>query len=205
MRAKSLPDLEGYRLIAGHPVLDFVNTVGGGRGFDPKEHLQSYAHLVAWSALVGFLERSQAVALAGLAQCGPEAAHQVLLRARELREALYRILTANAARQSPSPADLFLLSREAGLAMGRARLVSAKGHFHWEWPEPGNEPDRALWPVARAAAELVTSEALAWAKECGGDTCTWVFLDTSKNHSRRWCDMRDCGNRAKVRRFRKRG
>ena len=47
----------------------------------------------------------------------------------------------------------------------------------------------------------LTSEELDQVRECAGNTCGWLFVDMSRNHSRHWCDMRDCGNRAKVRRY----
>jgi len=49
---------------------------------------------------------------------------------------------------------------------------------------------------------LTSSQRLNQVRQCRGDNCGWLFVDGSKNHSRRWCDMRDCGNRAKVRRHR---
>jgi predicted RNA-binding Zn ribbon-like protein len=56
--------------------------------------------------------------------------------------------------------------------------------------------------VARSAAELLISPERACVRECASETCTWLFVDTTKNHSRRWCDMNSCGNRYKVRKFR---
>jgi predicted RNA-binding Zn ribbon-like protein len=64
--------------------------------------------------------------------------------------------------------------------------------------------DRMLWPLAHSAAELLASSERARVRLCEGEDCGWLFLDTSRNGARHWCDMKDCGNRAKVRRFRER-
>jgi predicted RNA-binding Zn ribbon-like protein len=56
--------------------------------------------------------------------------------------------------------------------------------------------------VARSAAELLQSEELGRVRRCDGEDCRWLFLDTSRSRNRRWCDMADCGNTAKVRRYR---
>jgi predicted RNA-binding Zn ribbon-like protein len=61
-----------------------------------------------------------------------------------------------------------------------------------------------LWILARSAADLLTSEQHAYVRQCASEECTWLFIDRSKNHSRRWCDMGDCGNREKARRLRAR-
>ena len=64
--------------------------------------------------------------------------------------------------------------------------------------------DRMLWSIAHSGAELLTTGDLSRLRECGGEECGWLFEDTSRNRSRQWCDMQDCGNLAKVRRYRTR-
>ena len=76
--------------------------------------------------------------------------------------------------------------------------------LRWEWRGAAARLESPLWPVARAAAALLTSPELARLRQCGGDDCGWLFLDGSRNHSRQWCTMEDCGNLSKVRRFRER-
>jgi predicted RNA-binding Zn ribbon-like protein len=80
------------------------------------------------------------------------------------------------------------------------RLVPAKEGFEWKFGDL-LDFDSVLWPIARSAAELLVSDQLAYVRACSSKACEWFFLDTSKNHHRRWCDMTRCGNRAKVRRF----
>ena len=76
--------------------------------------------------------------------------------------------------------------------------------FAWDWSGAGPALDRPLWPIARSAAELLTGPAHEHVKQCPGAHCGWVFLDLTKNHRRRWCEMEVCGSRAKVRRYRER-
>ncbi|MBI4413448.1 MAG: CGNR zinc finger domain-containing protein, partial [candidate division NC10 bacterium] len=72
--------------------------------------------------------------------------------------------------------------------------------FAWRWTGDGQRLDRMLWAVTRSAADLLTSGELAAVRECEAETCAWLFMDRSRNRSRRWCDMKACGNRAKARR-----
>lgn len=190
-----------YERIAGDLALDFANTMGGARGISPKESLQSYGHLVAWANYCELIGRARAEELIKLGETQAAAAQEVLSRAISLREAIYRVVSGSV----PKEEDLFLLSREYQFAMGRARLTAGKKEYSWQWPDSKTDLDQMLWPVAKAATDLLTStENVQFLKECEGDTCTWLFLDTSKNHRRRWCVMSDCGNRAKAKRFRAR-
>jgi predicted RNA-binding Zn ribbon-like protein len=80
-------------------------------------------------------------------------------------------------------------------------MVSDGGEFAWEWMGQGSDLAAPFWPIALAAAELLASDDLALVRECRSATCRWLFLDQSRNHSRRWCDMKTCGNRVKARRY----
>jgi predicted RNA-binding Zn ribbon-like protein len=93
------------------------------------------------------------------------------------------------------------VNAEIGNALANAQIASVGSGFTWDWTD-GNTLDAPLWAVARDAGNLLTSESLQRLRECDGDVCGWLFLDLTKNGSRRWCDMRGCGNRAKVRRYR---
>lgn len=190
-------------LIGGRPALDFVNT-GGGERNGPPERIGSYADLLAWSRHAGVLADDALVPLERAAADDPDAAAAVVERALALREALYRIFTAAADGRAPEASDRVRLEDEVAEALRHRRLVPTDGRFGWRFEGGGDRLDRPLWTVADDAAELLTSDLLARVKECRGDRCTWLFLDESRNRSRRWCDMGDCGNRAKVRRYRKR-
>ena len=182
--------------------LDFVNTVGGrdAAGAPLREKLAAYPDLLVWSAAAG--DRRAAASLVPLARRNPAAAAAAMDRAIHLREALYRIFRCTMDQRRPKEPDLALLRDH--LAGARAHQVfAAQGRaFAWIFPHPSQSFDRVLWPVALSAAGLLASPDLPKVRQCAGGDCGWLFLDTSRNRRRQWCDMRDCGNRAKVRRFR---
>ncbi len=169
-----------------------------------EEHLNDYRDLLAWSQHTGLLAETEAQKLIRACRQRQEEATLVLKRALALREAIYRICKAILDKTPPRRPDLDLLNQELAIAHGRVKLASGKESFVWEWTQGRNTLDRMLWQIADSAAELLTTDDLTCLRECGGENCGWLFLDTSKNHSRQWCDMRDCGNLAKVRRFRSR-
>ena len=156
-----------------------------------------------WAQLGGVLGKAQSAALITEANMRPEAAARVLRRAKTLREALHRLVAMLIAKRAPPKADLEVLNTELAQAMTHARLEKRPGGYNWGWDETQSVAlDAPLWPVSRAAAQLLTAADHTRLRECNSETCGWYFLDTTKNHSRRWCDMRGCGNRAKVRRYR---
>ena len=118
-----------------------------------------------------------------------------------LREALYRVFSAVAAGAAGPAADLATLNEALADGFGHVRLAPDGDGYRWGWQIDPPALDRMLWPVLRSAVELLTSDQLDRVKECPGlADCGWLFFDTSKNGSRRWCSMEGCGNRAKGRR-----
>ncbi len=197
------PPAKKFLFVGGDLCLDFANTVGGKRGAVAREHLNTYADFLSWCRQAEILDNVQEERLGNLAAAERGEAESVLGRAVELREAIYRIFATLAEQQVPDTADLERLNSELATALCRLRVRAGADGFDWRWAADEPRLEHPLAPVARAAAELLTDgEALAHVRRCQGDTCGWLFLDSSKNHSRRWCDMRDCGNRAKVRRHR---
>jgi predicted RNA-binding Zn ribbon-like protein len=193
-----------FRLIAGNLCLDFCNTMGGKRGAIAREHLHSYSDFAGWCEQTDVITHAQARSLIEHAAKYPAEAGRVFGRALELREAIYRIFLGLSQSKKPSKADLGTLNSELALALGRLRIGATADGFQWEWTKLEDLLEGPLGPLARSAAELLTSEGqCCHVGQCQGDTCGWLFNDSSKNHSRRWCDMRDCGNRAKVRRHRR--
>ncbi len=204
------------KLVGGRLCLDFVNTVyaraggdglsrrTGGEGYSPgNDKLTSYADLVAWSARAGVLSDREARRLLRLSDDQPRKAGAVLKRAVKLREATYHVFRAKLAGKRADEADLRTINDELRVAKDHEKLLPKADGFALEWVD-GDSLDRMLWPVARSAAEVLASDELDRVRQCGGENCGWLFLDTSRNRSRQWCDMRDCGNLAKVRRFRQR-
>ena len=126
----------------------------------------------------------------------------VLQQAIELREAIYRIFVAVAHQVEVSidSADLDRFNRALSRVLTQARIVPAANGFIWTWNGSEEALDQVLWPVARSAMDLLTSADLGRVRECACESCGWLFLDTSKNRSRRWCSMEACGNRTKARR-----
>jgi len=132
----------------------------------------------------------------------PSGAEKVLKCAIELREIIYRIFSTVAAGDLPKGGDLSTLNRHLAKTMAQSRIIPIKDGFTWDINGNRDELDWMLKPIVRSAAGLLTSDELDRVKECADDKgCGWLFLDRSKNRSRRWCDMKDCGNRAKAKRF----
>ncbi|HXY41711.1 MAG TPA: CGNR zinc finger domain-containing protein [Vicinamibacteria bacterium] len=198
-------------LVGGDPTLDFVNTVGGRRpqpggegSVVIRDKLVSYADLLAWSRHAGLLPERSLRRLDRLALVQPAEATAVLAQAVELREALHRALKVLMTGRDPRPADLRLLDRELRRARESERLVRGPGRLTWSTHVADARLESVLDPVRRAASALLTSAELPRLRQCSGQDCGWLFLDRSRNRSRHWCTMQDCGNRTKVRRFRAR-
>ncbi len=192
------------QLVGGALCLDFTNTAGNLESDHPSEHLLTYADLVAWSRHADIIDDRVARRLLQNAALRPDEASQVLERAIALRQAMYRIFSSGLTGTAPSAADMELFNHSLSVAIARAHLVVEGDGFAWEWNHEEDALDQMLGPITRSAGELLTSADLARVSECDGDTCGWLYVDRSKNHSRRWCAMNDCGNRAKARRHYKR-
>lgn len=187
-----------FDLDANWLCLDFVNT----RGLASGEHLAGYADLLAFADQSGLLTPAEADRLHAEAERDAEAAEAVLRRAIALREALRRVFSALAAGQDPPAEDLESLNANLAISLAHAclRPVPPPGSgYAWGWQ--GQALDAPIWPIARSAADLLTDDQQrARLRECNAADCAWLFLDTSKNHTRQWCSMRSCGNREKARR-----
>lgn len=194
---------DGFLMIAGAICLDFVNTLGGLRGARTEEYMRTYADLLRWSHQAGILSASAADRLLGAAH-GDEA-DAVMARAVALREALYGIFTRLLDGAEPARADLEVLNAELSRSLAHMALAYTREEaFAWRWAGEESALDGMLRPMARSAADLLLSAEVQSLRQCDSPTCGWLFLDLTKNHSRRWCDMRGCGNRAKVQRHRAR-
>jgi predicted RNA-binding Zn ribbon-like protein len=193
-------DAGGLELVGGDLSLDFANTVGSHNSDAPNEHLTSYRALIAWSRHTRILSNRSAQRMLDQAEHRNDEAQRVLERASVLREAIYRIFSAVSEGGTPAPADLDILNETLSAALAHACVVPTRQGFTWGWVRDDEALDQMLWYVARSAADLLTSRERSKVRECANTTCGWLFVDTSKNHSRRWCSMSDCGNRAKARR-----
>jgi predicted RNA-binding Zn ribbon-like protein len=189
------------KLVGGQLSLDFINTVSWRGREIPEEHLNTYQDLLNWSTLADILSEDEVQSLSREGSIQPEAAKRVLKRAVELREAIHRIFSAKISKGLASEADLIALNRELREALTRLRLSLEGDGYTIDFGWGGGALDQMLWPVARAASDLLTSDGLDRLRRCAAEDCGWLFLDTSRNRSRRWCDMKDCGNRSKARSF----
>ncbi len=181
--------------------LDFANTLEMHASDHPQETLHNYADLVAWADDSGILTSHETKKLLEAAQGKPIAAQQVLEQALGLRDVIYRIFAALATGRSPADNELTVLNSALSNAMGGAQIVQIEESYQWQWELKKGALDSMLHPIVRSAAELLTSDDLRRVGQCADDRgCGWLFIDTSKNRSRRWCSMDDCGNRAKQRR-----
>ena len=194
-------DAGSIKLIGGALCLDFVNTVHCYGCADPGEYLNTYHDLVAWSRHVGTISDDEAKTLSRKAAANPAEANSAHKCAIELREAIYRIFTITLKGQSPSQGDLAVFNNYFAKAMMRSQIVKTQEGFYWDMSGNKAKLDWILYPVIRSAADLLVSEEFRRVKKCADPICGWLFLDISRNRSRRWCDMRDCGNRAKASRF----
>jgi predicted RNA-binding Zn ribbon-like protein len=195
---------EDFELGSGDLALEFANTADWHAGPAPVEFLNSYEDLAAWSQRCGVVDAMEKEGLILQARRRPGEAKAVLKRAIALREAIYRTFSAIAHEKLPRNQDMTELNLALAESLSRLRVVSEGKRFSWEW-SGGQTLDRMIGPVAQASAALLTSPELSRIGECADDRgCGWLFVDRSKNHSRRWCDMKGCGNRAKANRHQER-
>ena len=190
-----------FSFIGGRLCLDFANAGGAVRSAEPEER---YGALLRWSEQAGDLSRLEATALSHAAERMPDAAVAIADRAVQLAEAIQEIFSALAHGASPARKDLFALNAELAAALGHLRVFASAGRFDWVWSPPDEDLARVLWPVARSAADLLVGDGAVRLRTCDNETCNWLFIDSSRNGRRRWCDMKECGNRAKARRYRER-
>jgi predicted RNA-binding Zn ribbon-like protein len=197
--ALPLPVQQPFELSGGDLALDFVNT-WGDRGRPETDGLQTYAQLLAFARQTGLMNPTDEGGLAARALAEPPAARAATQAARRLREALYGIFSARAHDRGLPPQDIGCLNDSLREALPNLCLEVSGTSLAWRWRLEGMALTAPLWPIARAAADLLTAAAAAPVRECGGAQCTWLFLDHSRGRSRRWCSMASCGNRAKARR-----
>jgi predicted RNA-binding Zn ribbon-like protein len=186
---------EPFKLFAGHPALELVNTLDLRFSPNPQELLSTYADLLRFAAQLRFMSKEQARRLGRTVRAHD--GQRVLASIVELREALAAVLYAWVDSDKVADGQLKMLESQFHAAAihrsGDERLV-------WSWSGFEQRADLPLWKLAQSASDLLVSEDAKLVKGCGDPTCRWLFLDVSKNHTRRWCDMKTCGNRMKARR-----
>jgi len=188
-----------FKLNAEHVALDFVNTLDdrytpGG----PRELLPSYAELIRFCRQAGILTHAEAARLNAL----PGASQEKALRsAIELRELLARVFYRWLEGRSPSAEDRIALEKWSSACARHRELRWKNEHLEWTWKALATDAEAPALLLAHRALDLLIGTEPPRLHACASDTCRWLFLDTSKNRTRRWCDMKICGNRAKARRY----
>lgn len=186
------------RLVGGNLALDFINTRAGPPTGPPDDDvLTSYPEVLAWGVYAGALTEAEAAVLRRLSHDDPDSAKVALARSRHTRDYLDDIFRTLSAGKSPSTSGLAQLRDDEADALGHAQLEGGS-RFAWNWRDD-HTLARPLRPVVHEAVLLLTTGALGRIKGCGG--CRFIFHDKSKNNSRRWCSMEDCGTDQKIRRY----
>lgn len=187
-------------LVGGRAAVDFINTVSDRSTGAPHDRLRTFGDVVDWCVRVELFGNIEAGRLKDAAAARPSDAEAALVRIREIREAIYELFLSHIQNRSPDPAAVESVNGVLAEGLRNRRLKPGDGEFCWTWTEQPERLDWMLWPLVWSAAELLTSSEIERLKECAQDDCRWVFLDLSRNRSRRWCTMDECGNRAKARR-----
>ncbi|HLV88962.1 MAG TPA: CGNR zinc finger domain-containing protein [Candidatus Sulfotelmatobacter sp.] len=190
-----------FDLVAGALCLDFINTLDDRFTKQPKELLKQYHDLVRFGEDTGTLDIRIVDALLLRRARQPEDAKQVLEIAITVREAMFAVFDAIVKKKPIPEGPMVRVNQFIQYAGRHARLVPGDGRFEWRFDVPPFDLETPLSPIALSVANLLSSDQLPLVRTCASETCQWFFLDTSKNHGRRWCDMTKCGNRAKFRRF----
>lgn len=176
-------------IVGGHLALDFANTVDDPLGPGRWDHVATAEGLVRWARRVELP-----------APTATRSSHELLQRAHELRDLLNGVFGAVADGRPVAGADWARLRLLIAEAVADAELSgpAEKGPCVYDWSSL-SDLRVVIHPVAAAAQELLTGDDLGRLKRCA--RCPWLFLDRSKNHSRRWCDMNDCGRADKIERY----
>ena len=181
-----------FQFIAGNLALDFANTVHSAGAEDPQDDLTTPADLQRWVDAAGLLKgsswRCSAAELANL---------------KSLRQAVYRGFSGQLVSGAATNTGLALLNIHVRAAFSEAQIGFEQNGY--QLISSSKRPiERLRFEIVRAAMDLLLSGDYKRVRQCAGESCTWLFLDSSRNGRRRWCEMQACGNRAKVRRFRQR-
>jgi predicted RNA-binding Zn ribbon-like protein len=189
-----------FQLVGGHPALDLINTLDWRfRDTGPEELILTYEDLLRFVVQSGLMTATEGRRLLRNTSAS-KAAHVVTL-AREMREAAARVLYAAVDEDQPPVEAIRELERFFKDAEEHRKLSWSENQLRWDFPAASVAPELPLWILSLKTARLITSGSMAMVRACGSPQCRWLFLDTSKNHTRRWCDMKICGNRMKARRF----
>lgn len=197
---RSLPTPK-FDLLAGALCLDFANTVDKRLSDHPEDKLDGYEALIAFGQQTGVFSPSEAQDLRREGMRQKEETTRVFNRAVELREIIFRILTAVATRREVAEADAAALNSALQRVNVGSIITPGKTQLAWHWVEKNTGAERFLGTIVRSAVELLTSDDIERIKQCASEKCSWLFLDRSRSSNRRWCEMRTCGSQHKAKAY----
>jgi predicted RNA-binding Zn ribbon-like protein len=199
--AKANRNAGSLELVGGRLCLDFVNTATARGNAGHRDYLTSYDALLAWGRHTGVISANQLQILTASAAKKPQAALSALSLSVALRETIYRLLSSAVRGRRPVSADLLQVNRAFQEACRQRAVLQRGTGFEWGWEFDPGDLRAILWPVVLSTTELMTSPDITRVRQCAREECQWMFLDKSKNGSRRWCSMAVCGGRMKSQRF----
>jgi predicted RNA-binding Zn ribbon-like protein len=188
-------------LVGGALALDFANTQSGVGTDSHQNHLRAPEHVALWIEHAASMEKEEVARLRATLAVDPSRAAALLEGALALRSAVSAVGGALAARAEPPKDALTKLAAMHARWLAKAELSVEGGAGRWRWNVSAAPVEAALGPIALSAVRLFIEGDFGRIKRCGGDACGWLFVDATKNNSRRWCEMEVCGNRAKQKRL----
>lgn len=189
-----------FEFIAGAPCLEFANTIHNSRVEDKGEELHAISDLLQWAKEAELLSSAEHERLAAHYKRKPREAAAALAKGTAIRDLLLSMFAGIANGRSVSSQRLSALNSALAQGPGLLRVHKNSGRIKTEWTSAADGLQQVLFAVLTSAAELLASDRLGRIRECASADCTWLFVDDSRNRSRRWCDMSACGNRMKARR-----
>ncbi len=195
--AKGNRTLETLEINGGVLCLNFINTVSSLPKFE-HDYLGNYSALAGWGEKIGIYSAKQSSRLQKQAKEEAVEAEKALQEIKAFRELLYRVFANLIKRTDPDEGDMAAFIQFCGMAVSNGRFVKRDNFYTMDWAIDQTY-NAILRPIAYSAGQLLLSKELIRVKACDG--CGWLFLDTSKNQSRRWCSMDACGVSDKMRRY----
>jgi predicted RNA-binding Zn ribbon-like protein len=202
----------GWRFVGGNLCLDFVNTTNRRTPVPQnplltradQECLLNYGRLLDWTLAAGCLHPQAVKDLIQAALENRALARRIWRRSLALREALYQIAVSVVEGTVADQRALSVLNREVAVARDHLVISARKGELIESFHGQRRDLSRPLWPITLSAVQFFVRGVTGRLKRCPSSGCDWLFIDVTKNGSRTWCSMADCGNRSKVARYRTR-
>lgn len=188
-----------FSFVGGRPALDFVNTISWSTRGTAEERFLAFHDVLAWGLEAKVISPDRHDRLRNLAHSNAESAYRALQRTRLVRELLYRLFSDVVTRAAPDPSLIGAFNDRLARSLIELRLSDRADALIWT--ERDDDLDAVLHPAIWSTAQILSSADRDHLRRCAGDGCGWLFVDESRNHKRRWCEMRECGNRAKARRY----